>query len=133
MEGEIVTIMGRYYGMDRDNRWNREHKAYAAMVNQKGKLALNKNPVKVIKDYYKKKITDEFIPPTILKKVKVQKKDTVIFFNFRSDRARQLTRAFVQGTFNKFKRKKILDLYFVCMTEYDKKNKSSCSVSACSA
>ena len=126
--GEIATIMGRYYGMDRDNRWNREHKSYDALVNQKGKLALNKNPVKLIKDYYKKKITDEFIPPTILKKVKVQKKDTFIFFNFRSDRARQLTRAFVQGTFNKFKRKKILDLYFVCMTEYEKKIKAPVAV-----
>lgn len=119
----IATIMGRFYGMDRDNRWNREHKAYDVLVNQKGKFATNKNAIKVVDDYYKQGITDEFVPPTLLQKVAIQPKDAVIFFNFRSDRARELTRAFVEGKFQKFKRKKLIDLYFACMTQYDKRIK----------
>ncbi len=115
----IATLMGRYYAMDRDNRWNREHKAYAAMVNCEGHkhstidIAVN--------EAYKRGETDEFIKPTIVGSSdgNVKKGDSVIFFNFRSDRARELTRAFVKGKFNKFKRRKIINLHFVCLTQYD--------------
>lgn len=123
--GKIATIMGRYYAMDRDNRWNREHKAYDAMVNGKGRIA--DSAMEGLKKAYKKGETDEFVKPTIimpsetaLMKIYVNEGDSIIFFNFRSDRARQITRAFVEGKFNKFQRKRIIDLDFVCLTHYDK-------------
>ncbi len=115
---KIATIMGRYYAMDRDNRWNREHKAYDAMVNGIGKTS--KKPEQAIQDAYESGETDEFITPTIIdKQGMVKPGDAIIFWNFRSDRARQITRAFVQGKFNKFKRKKLINLHFVCLTQYD--------------
>ncbi|MBI2565027.1 2,3-bisphosphoglycerate-independent phosphoglycerate mutase [Candidatus Woesearchaeota archaeon] len=115
---KIATVIGRFYAMDRDNRWNREHKAYNAMANGKGHN--HKNAKEAIIEAYKKRESDEFVFPTIIeKKGIVKNNDVIIFFNFRSDRARELTRAFVQGRFNKFKRKKILNLHFVCLTQYD--------------
>ncbi|MBW3000079.1 2,3-bisphosphoglycerate-independent phosphoglycerate mutase, partial [Candidatus Woesearchaeota archaeon] len=127
IDAKISTIMGRYYGMDRDNRWRREHKAYDAMVNKEGRYMHYKN-LKDIKDYingyYKKGITDEFIPPTVTEHGTVEEKDAIVFFNFRSDRARELTKAFVQGKFKGFKRKKIIDLNFVCLTQYSKEIKA---------
>ncbi len=122
--GSIATLMGRFYAMDRDNRWNREHKAYDAMVNHKGRKYYSSK--EAISDAYRRGETDEFIRPSIIlskhKRVQhqVQKDDSVIFFNFREDRARELTRAFVQGKFRKFKRKIRLNLHFVCLTQYDK-------------
>lgn len=133
VNASIATVMGRFYGMDRDNRWHREHKAYDAMVNKKGRLEIYKQIGEHIKSqnqrhihsildaYYKRNITDEFIPPTITGRGTVEKEDAIIFFNFRSDRARELTRAFVEGRFKCFKRKKILKLNFVCLTQYDSK------------
>ena len=116
---KIATVIGRYYAMDRDNRWNREHKAYDAMVNCVGHK--HETIDEAINEAYKRGETDEFVAPTILEgqKCMVKPGDSIIFFNFRSDRARQLTRAFVQGKFNKFKRKKIINLNFVCLTQYD--------------
>lgn len=116
---KIATITGRYYSMDRDNRWNREHKAYDIMVNCKG-YHYN-NAEEALLAAYKRKETDEFVKPSAVagKLCTVKDCDSVIFFNFRSDRARELTRAFVQGRFGKFKRKKLTQLYFVCMTQYD--------------
>ena len=116
--GELVTIMGRYYAMDRDNRWNREHKAFDAMVNCIGRK--RKEPLQALDEFYAKGETDEFIKPTILvNKCVVEENDSVVFFNFRSDRARELTRAFVWGKFNNFKRKRLVDLKFVSLTQYD--------------
>ncbi len=116
--GELASLMGRYYAMDRDNRWNREHKAYDAMVNCKGRKRAD--PLKALEEFYQQGETDEFIKPTLfLDKCVVDKQDTVIFFNFRSDRARELTRAFVWGKFHEFQRKKIIGLRFVSLTQYD--------------
>lgn len=116
--GTIATMMGRYYAMDRDNRWNREHKAYECMVNCVGRTI--SDPLKALEFAYAHGETDEFVKPTIVtNKCVVEEHDSVIFFNFRSDRARELTRAFVWGKFNQFQRKKIIDLKFVSLTQYD--------------
>ncbi len=116
--GKIATIMGRYYAMDRDNRWKREHRAYDCMVNCKGRK--RKDVLSALDEFYAKGETDEFIKPTVvLDKCVVDKNDGVIFFNFRSDRARELTRAFVWGEFKGFSRRKIGGLNFVSLTQYD--------------
>ncbi|MBU2561090.1 MAG: 2,3-bisphosphoglycerate-independent phosphoglycerate mutase [Nanoarchaeota archaeon] len=126
--GSIATMMGRFYAMDRDNRWNREHKAYDAMVNHQGRIY--HSATEAIRDAYKRGETDEFVKPSIIlsprKRVKhyVQEHDSIIFFNFREDRARELTRAFVQGKFRKFRRSKRIHLNFVCLTQYDNKIKA---------
>ncbi len=120
--GKIATVMGRYYAMDRDNRWNREHMAYNAMVNGKGFTA--SSAIAAVDAAYKRGENDEFVKPTIInpcdKDCYVTEHDAIIFFNFRSDRARQTTKAFVEGKFKKFKRKKLIDLKFVCLTQYEK-------------
>ncbi len=117
-EWKIATVLGRYYAMDRDNRWNREHKAYAAMVEGEGYA--HRTAEEAVLEAYTRGETDEFIYPSVVEPAGlVKKNDSIIFFNFRSDRARELTRAFVQGRFNKFKRKKITRLHFVCLTQYD--------------
>ncbi len=116
--GKLATMMGRYYAMDRDNRWNREHKAYDCMVNCVGRK--RNDPLAALQEAYQQGETDEFFKPTILlNKCVVDKDDSVIFFNFRSDRARELTRAFIWGKFNRFQRRKILGLHFVSLTQYD--------------
>jgi len=98
---KIATILGRFYAMDRDNRWNREHKAYDAMVNCKGHHY--NSPLEALKAAYARGETDEFIFPSITtgKVCNVKEGDSIIFYNFRSDRAREITRAFVQGRFAK--------------------------------
>lgn len=116
--GQLATMMGRYYAMDRDNRWNREHKAYDCMVNCIGRKRTD--PLAALQEAYRKGETDEFVKPTIfLNKCVVDENDSVIFFNFRSDRARELTRAFVWGKFNQFQRKRIMGLHFVSLVQYD--------------
>lgn len=114
----IGSLMGRFYAMDRDNRWNREHKAYDAMVNCKG---LHYHSAEsAIKAAYARRETDEFVKPSLTSHTcNVKDGDSVIFFNFRSDRARQLTKAFVLGQFNKFKRKQMRDLHFATLTQYE--------------
>ncbi|MDP3698632.1 MAG: 2,3-bisphosphoglycerate-independent phosphoglycerate mutase [Nanoarchaeota archaeon] len=117
--GTLATMMGRFYAMDRDNRWKREHKAYECMVDCIGRKGIA-DPLKALKHAYVRGETDEFVKPTILtNKCVVEEHDSVIFFNFRSDRARELTRAFVWGKFKEFQRKKIIDLKFVSLTQYD--------------
>jgi 2,3-bisphosphoglycerate-independent phosphoglycerate mutase len=122
--GEIASLSGRYYAMDRDNRWDRTAKAYAAMVYGEGEK--EENPLEAIKKSYEKQIFDEeFIPTVIVKNGKpvapVTNKDAVIFFNFREDRMRQLVKAFVLPAFEKFERREFLkDSFFVTMTEYEK-------------
>lgn len=122
--GKIATISGRFYAMDRDNRWDRTEKAYRTMVGgQAGKTY--EDPIEAIDKSYRDEVYDEeFIPVVIGKKGKptatVSSGDAVIFFNFRPDRARQLTKAFVLPSFAKFEREYIKDLFFVTMTEYEK-------------
>ena len=124
--GKIVSLCGRYYSMDRDNRWDREHKAYDLLVNGIGRKA--NNAMQGLKLAYSKGETDEFVKPTLIldkgKEHLIKDHDSVIFINFRSDRSRELTRAFVQGKFGKFRREKLLKLYFVTLTQYDKKIKT---------
>lgn len=120
--GKIATIMGRYYSLDRDKRWDRVEKAYNALVIGEGEHALNSE--ECIEKAYPQKITDEFIPPTVIVDdkepiAKIKDKDSVIFFNFRPDRAREITRAIVDYDFHGFVRREIVRPYFVCMTTYD--------------
>lgn len=117
--GEIATVMGRYYAMDRDNRWDRVGKAYAAMVYGEGVKA--SDPVQAVENSYKEKVTDEFVIPAVCKAgATIQEGDSVIFFNFRPDRAREITRTFVDPDFKGFERKNgFFPLNYVCMTQYD--------------
>ena len=120
--GKIATISGRFYAMDRDKRWERIEKAYNALVNGEGEKATS--AVKAIEDSYQKEIFDEFIVPTVILSgdepvAKIEKNDSIIFYNFRPDRAREITRTLVDPNFNEFEVKKDLNLYYVCMTSYD--------------
>lgn len=121
--GKVATIMGRYYAMDRDKRWERVEKAYTALVDGEGDKASSVE--EAINTSYAKEITDEFVLPTVIMEgdkpvATVQPGDGVIFFNFRPDRAREITRAFVDQTFTGFLRKKgLLGVKFVCLTQYD--------------
>lgn len=121
--GQIASIQGRYYGMDRDNIWTRVQLGYDAIVLGKGITA--DSPVLAVSQSYEKGVNDEFVLPTAIVKegspvATVQPHDSVIFFNFRPDRARQLTRAFVDEGFTGFERAKgFLPLQFVTMTQYD--------------
>ncbi|MBQ2792259.1 MAG: 2,3-bisphosphoglycerate-independent phosphoglycerate mutase [Oscillospiraceae bacterium] len=117
--GKVASVMGRYYAMDRDNRWERVEKAYAAMVYGEGNKAAC--PVCAMDDSYKAEVTDEFVVPTVTcEGGRVSANDSVIFFNFRPDRAREITRTFVDPEFNGFERKNgCFPLYYVCMTQYD--------------
>ena len=122
--GKIATMMGRYYAMDRDKRWERIQLAYDAMVYGKGKLT--DEPVKAIEDCYQNKEFDEFVKPIVITEkgkpvTTIKEKDSIIFYNFRPDRARQITRAFTEEDFDEFKREKgYFPVHFVCMTQYDK-------------
>lgn len=119
--GEIATIQGRYYAMDRDNRWEREKKAYDALVLGKGDKA--ETPDDCMKNTYANDVTDEFIVPCVINPEKdktIKANDSIIFFNFRPDRARQLTRTFVDPNFNGFERAKgFFPVEMVTMTNYD--------------
>ncbi len=123
--GKIATVMGRYYAMDRDNRWERVGKAYAAIVYREGVQA--SDPVAAIKQSYEtldeegKYLTDEFMMPTVIDGgAPLQANDSVVFFNFRPDRAREITRTFVDPDFAGFERRNgFFPLYYVCMTQYD--------------
>jgi 2,3-bisphosphoglycerate-independent phosphoglycerate mutase len=115
--GRIVTISGRYYSMDRDQRWDRIHKAYDVMT-QAGE-GTGQSALEALQASYEAGITDEFVVPTRIAPGAVEASDGVIFFNFRPDRARQLTQAFVSPTFTGFERKRIEPLSFVTFTQYD--------------
>ncbi len=122
--GKIATVMGRYYAMDRDNRFERVEKAYAALVYGEGETA--KSGEEAMQQSYDKGETDEFVLPTVVlengKPVgKIAANDSVIFFNFRPDRAREITRSLVFDDFDGFSRKSgFFPLHYVCMTQYDK-------------
>lgn len=117
--GRIATVEGRYYAMDRDNRWERVVKAYDAIVNGVG--VENSDPVAAVEASYKNNVTDEFIVPVVCApNASISKDDSVIFYNFRPDRAREITRTFVDPDFKGFERKKgFFPLTYVCMTQYD--------------
>lgn len=117
--GKIATVMGRYYAMDRDNRWDRVEKAYAAMVYGEGVEA--DCPVCAVKNSYAQEVTDEFVVPAVIKGgATIKPNDSVIFYNFRPDRAREITRALVDPDFKGFERKNgFFPLNYVCMTQYD--------------
>jgi 2,3-bisphosphoglycerate-independent phosphoglycerate mutase len=122
--GSIASISGRKWGMDRNNNWDRIEKAYRMLVHGEGEKT--KKPVEHLRSLYKKDITDEFLEPTVIVNDRdefegaIQKGDSVIFFNFREDRARQLTKAFALPSFDKFKKEKDLDIEFVTFVEYEK-------------
>ncbi|MEG0910473.1 MAG: 2,3-bisphosphoglycerate-independent phosphoglycerate mutase [Ruthenibacterium sp.] len=116
--GKIATITGRYYAMDRDNRWDRVEKAYAAMVYGEGNYG---DAADVMAKSYAEGVTDEFVIPTVTcEGGRISANDSVIFFNFRPDRAREITRTFVDDNFDGFVRKNgRFPLHYVCMTQYD--------------
>ncbi len=120
--GKIATITGRFYAMDRDKRWQRVEKAYNALVRGEGEKATS--AIGAVESSYQKEIFDEFIEPTVIVNgetpvATIGKHDSVIFYNYRPDRAREITRALVDKEFNEFEVEKDLDLYYVCMTSYD--------------
>ena len=117
--GRIATVMGRYYAMDRDNRWERVEKAYAAMVYGEG--VQNPDPAAAMADSYAADITDEFVVPVVCdKEGRIKAGDSVVFFNFRPDRAREITRTLVDPDFTGFARREgFFPLVYVCMTQYD--------------
>jgi 2,3-bisphosphoglycerate-independent phosphoglycerate mutase len=119
--GEIATVMGRYYAMDRDNRFERVEKAYAAMVRGEGVTAAS--AAEAMQQSYDKGEMDEFVMPTVVVKngkpvAKIEAGDSVVFYNFRPDRAREITRTLTQEDFSGFPRE-LFPLYYVCMTQYD--------------
>src|SRR5947209_6046848 len=130
--GRIATVMGRYYAMDRDNRWERIERAYRAMVHGEADHK-SSDPIEALRRSYEQGVTDEFVVPIVITESspsgaaaglpagQIRDDDAVIFFNFRADRARQTTRALAEPGFDKFtdpKRPK--NLFFVAMTQYDK-------------
>ena len=119
--GKIASICGRFYAMDRDKRWERIEVAYRAIVNGQGERS--NSAVKAIEDSYQKEIFDEFVKPILITNgenevTTISKNDSVVFFNFRPDRAREITRALVDPNFKEFETEN-LNLYYVCFTEYD--------------
>jgi 2,3-bisphosphoglycerate-independent phosphoglycerate mutase len=123
--GVIASLSGRFYAMDRDNNWERVERAYNAIANGECQKSFS-DPMEAIEYYYAQKVYDEEFAPSVIVKnnqpiATVQDNDAVIFFNFRSDRARELTKAFILPGFNKFtKYQQRQNLYFATLTEYEK-------------
>jgi len=121
--GRIASVIGRYYAMDRDKRWERTERAYKLLVNAEGERAID--PVEAIKKSYEHGITDEFVEPVVIERedgqpvATIQDGDAVIFFNFRPDRARQITRALAVPDFDAFPTPQRPPVDFVCFTRYD--------------
>ena len=121
--GKIASVMGRFYGMDRDSRWDRVQKAYECMRIGKGIKAAS--AAEAVAKSYESQVTDEFIEPTCIVNedgepvATIKDGDSVIFFNFRGDRPREITRALVDPDFKEFPRAARPNIHFVCMTEYD--------------
>ncbi|HAQ05348.1 TPA: 2,3-bisphosphoglycerate-independent phosphoglycerate mutase, partial [Candidatus Azambacteria bacterium] len=121
--GEISTIMGRFYAMDRDNNWDRTEAAYRLLTEGAGEVL--EDPVAALEKAYQENSSDERVKPVVIRRADkaanvISDNDAVIFFNFREDSERQLTKAFVQPRFDKFPRRQLNNLYFVAMTEYEK-------------
>lgn len=120
--GRIASVMGRYYVMDRDNRWDRVEKAYRALTAGEGNHAAS--AVEAIQASYDADVTDEFVVPTVIEEdghpvATIQDNDSVIFYNFRPDRAREITRAFCADEFDGFDRGARKNVTYICFTEYD--------------
>ena len=118
--GKLASIIGRYYAMDRDNRWGRTKKAYNLLTNGKGKEF--ESATEALKNSYDQGITDEFVKPIVTDKSqesRIQPGDTIIFYNIRGDRARQITRALSDPDFDEFERAEDLNLYYTTFTAYD--------------
>jgi len=117
--GKIASVMGRYYAMDRDNRWDRVEKAYSAMVLGEGEQSESASAA--MQASYDAQVTDEFVLPTVIAgTAPIKAGDSVVFFNFRPDRAREITRTLVDPAFDGFARKNgFFPLHFVCFTQYD--------------
>ena len=120
--GEVASVMGRYYAMDRDKNWDRVQKAYDVLTKAEGEKA--ESACAGIQASYDKEVNDEFVVPFYVEKdgkpvATIQDGDSVIFFNFRPDRAREITHAFCDDNFDGFAREKKLDLVYVCFTDYD--------------
>lgn len=124
--GRLVSIVGRYYAMDRDERWERTEKAYRLLTEGDGEVF--SDPVSALEASYEAGVTDEFVEPRRIRSegegphdggTRIEGGDAVIYFNFRADRARQLTRAFTESAFDHFERERLADLQFVTMTPYD--------------
>lgn len=125
--GKVATVIGRYYAMDRDKRWDRVEKAYQALVYGRGRRA--EEVPEAVETAYGLGETDEFVTPTVIVQdgqpvATIDGDDAVIFFNFRYDRARQLTKVFMDPGFDLFPTKPLPGLYFVCMTRYDESIKA---------
>jgi 2,3-bisphosphoglycerate-independent phosphoglycerate mutase len=119
--GQIVTVVGRYFAMDRDRRWDRTKKAWDAIVLGRGEICKS-SPSAAVDRQYKEGKTDEFMPPLIFSHAneqRVRDGDSVLFFNFRADRARQLSQAFLLKDFDGFKREVWPQVHFVTLTQYD--------------
>jgi len=121
--GKVATVSGRYYAMDRDKRWERVEKAWRALVRGEGVMA--EDAVEAVRRSYAQGVTDEFVVPVVIQEggrpvATLQDGDSALFFNFRADRARQLTAALTRPDFEGFPRPVFPKLHFVCMTEYDK-------------
>lgn len=123
--GKIATVMGRYYAMDRDKRWDRLQRAYRALVEGEGYRA--EDPRAAVRRSYQQKVMDEFVEPIVLVDLNgkpmgcIEDGDTVIFFNFRSDRAREITSSLTCEDFSGFERSKFPRVHYVCFTEYDER------------
>ncbi len=117
--GKLATAMGRYYAMDRDKRWERVERAWRALVLGEGKVA--GDLVAAIESSYAEGVTDEFVEPIVasVREGRIAEGDSVVFFNFRPDRAREITRAFVDEDFDGFERPSVPEVEFVCLTQYD--------------
>ncbi|NGP87773.1 2,3-bisphosphoglycerate-independent phosphoglycerate mutase [Fodinibius halophilus] len=118
--GKIASIIGRYYAMDRDNRWERTKLAYDLLVHGEGQKF--DDPEEALQSSYKDDITDEFIKPKLIDQSsdsRIQEGDVIIFYNIRGDRARQITRALTEDGFNKFEVEDNLDLHYTTFTSYD--------------
>jgi len=127
--GSLSTVVGRYYAMDRDKRWERVQKAYRAMVYGEGKLT--SDPVRAVEESYQEEVTDEFIKPIVVSESgnplsgRIKENDVGIFFNFRADRARELSYVLSEKDFKEFDRGNNLTIHLVNMTQYDEKLKTS--------
>ncbi|MCR5665466.1 MAG: 2,3-bisphosphoglycerate-independent phosphoglycerate mutase [Eubacterium sp.] len=120
--GKIASVCGRYYAMDRDNRWDRVQKAYDMLTKGIGHKA--DDAVQAVKESYAKDVTDEFVEPVVIMEdskpvATIRDSDAIIFYNFRPDRARQITRTFCADDFDGFDRGSRLQVKYVCFTEYD--------------
>jgi len=123
--GKVGSVIGRYYAMDRDNRWDRVEKAYACLVY--GEATVRDDAVESTREWYREGKTDEFLPPTLIRDGSsgdlstIRDGDSVIFFNFRGDRAREITRALISEEFTEFDRRSRPEIKMACMTRYDRR------------